>query len=70
MQLYRAGRLEAGEAVRVHLSARPSSCKPRDRWLAQEQAACCGSAEPKSQECCGSLLDFLPIIDYIPITCS
>jgi hypothetical protein len=53
MQLYRAGRLEAGEAVRVHLSARPSSCKPRDRWLAQEQAACCGSAEPKSQECCG-----------------
>jgi hypothetical protein len=53
MQLYRAGRLEAGEAVRVHLWARPSSCKPRDRWLAQEQAAYCGSAEPKSQECCG-----------------
>jgi len=60
MQLYRAERIETGEAVRVYLSPRPSSCKPRDRWLAQEQgqeqreqAACCGSAKPKVNACCG-----------------
>lgn len=44
MQIYRAERLDvSGEAVRVYLSARPSSCKPRDRWLEQEVAAgnCC-----------------------------
>ena len=51
MQIYRAERMDVGEAaVRVFLSARPSSCKPRDRWL-QEQQACCA---PKSQQsCCG-----------------
>jgi hypothetical protein len=52
MQLYRAERIEAGDVVRVHLSPRPSSCKPRDRWLAQEQAACCGSTKTKARSCC------------------
>lgn len=51
MQIYRADRIETADAVRVYLSARPSSCKPRDRWLAQEtgraEAACCG---PKAQK--------------------
>jgi hypothetical protein len=57
MQLYRAERIETGEAVRVVLSPRPSSCKPRDRWLAQEnrqeQAACCGRSKTKASSCCG-----------------
>jgi hypothetical protein len=55
MQLYRAERVEAGDVGRVFLSPRPSSCKPRDRWLAQEQgpAACCGSGNSKAAACCG-----------------
>jgi hypothetical protein len=55
MQIYRAERIETTGAVRVYLSARPSSCKPRDRWLAQETAqtetSCCA---PKSQKSCCS----------------
>ena len=51
IQIYRAERVEIGDAVRVFLSPRPSSCKPRDRWLAQESASgCCGSSP---QPCCG-----------------
>lgn len=51
MQLYRAERMDFGETtVRVFLSARPSSCKPRDRWL-QEQQSCC--APNSRQSCCG-----------------
>jgi len=56
MQLYRADRVETGDAVRIVLSPRPSSCKPRDRWLAQEQeqaAACCGSSKAEASSCCG-----------------
>ena len=55
MQIYRAERLEAGDVVRVFLSARPSSCKPRDRWLADnvksEAQPCCGTSAPKTS-CC------------------
>lgn len=56
MQLYCASMptLRAG-AVHVELSARPASCKPRDRWLAEQQAAaqsCCGPSTGKSV-CCG-----------------
>ncbi|MBB3398320.1 MULTISPECIES: DUF6428 family protein [unclassified Rhizobium] len=49
MRLYRAAMptLRAG-TVHVELSPRPASCKPRDRWLAEQQAqstagtnACC-----------------------------
>jgi hypothetical protein len=51
MQIYRAERMETGDAaIRVYLSARPSSCKPRDRWL-QEQVSCC--APKAKQPCCG-----------------
>jgi hypothetical protein len=54
MQIYRADRIETGAALRVFLSARPSSCKPRDRWLAEETAraesSCCA---PKAEmPCC------------------
>ncbi|HEY3678056.1 MAG TPA: DUF6428 family protein [Bradyrhizobium sp.] len=51
MQIYRAERMDVGDvSVRVYLTARPSSCKPRDRWL-QEQQSCCA---PKArQPCCG-----------------
>lgn len=55
MALYCAStpRLVAG-SFEVSLAARPASCKPRDRWLAEEQAksSCCGSAS-KSLKCCG-----------------
>ena len=54
MQLYRAGEpAVVGDEVHVTLVPRPASCKPRDRWLAeqsrQEAAGCCGN---KSQPCC------------------
>jgi hypothetical protein len=45
MQLYRASSVAVdGETVRVRLTQRPSSCKPRDRWLERPSAArsCCG----------------------------
>ncbi len=55
MALYCASapRLVAG-TFEVSLAARPASCKPRDRWLAEEQArsSCCGSASTSSK-CCG-----------------
>ena len=54
MQLHRAAAPKVvGEAVHVALSARAASCKPRDRWLAEQAktAACCGSAG--AQPCCG-----------------
>ena len=51
MQIYRAERLEANDtAIRVYLSARPSSCKPRDRWLEEQQSCCAPKAK---QPCCG-----------------
>lgn len=53
MQIYRAERMDIGDEVRVTLSPRPSSCKPRDRWLAEQTAsACCGTAKP--QPCCAT----------------
>ncbi|MGE3831467.1 MAG: DUF6428 family protein [Parvibaculaceae bacterium] len=47
MQIYRADKLSTdAERVMIELSARPSSCKPRDRWLdpAPRVSACCGKA--------------------------
>ena len=54
IQLYRAGEPAVmGDEMHVVLAPRPASCKPRDRWLAeqtrQEVANCCGST---SQACC------------------
>lgn len=48
ISLYRAdGIAVAGDAVRVSLSRRPASCKPRDRWLEQD------NAKSSRQSCCG-----------------
>jgi hypothetical protein len=55
MQLYRAAAVETdGDTVRVMLTQRPASCKPRDRWLEEQtkqQASCCGPTV-KTVECC------------------
>lgn len=57
MQLYCASMpmLRDG-TLHVELEPRPASCKPRDRWLAEEKAtaiaACCGPSAGKSA-CCG-----------------
>jgi hypothetical protein len=55
MQLYHASAVVTGsDAVRVELSARPASCKPRDRWLAQQSvAAACCAPQPAAARCCG-----------------
>ncbi len=54
MALYCAGspRLKDG-TFEVALAPRPSSCKPRDRWLAEEKAkaVCCGPSS-KNNACC------------------
>ena len=46
MQLHRASRLTlVGDTIAVELSPRPASCKPRNRWLEdQDNASCCGGA--------------------------
>lgn len=49
MQLYRAESIDVKDEVRVTLSARPSSCKPRDRWLEHQQSSCCS---PKTEKPC------------------
>jgi hypothetical protein len=50
IQLFRADTISADRSVvRVALSRRPASCKPRDRWL-QQQPAAAGQA---TQGCCG-----------------
>ena len=54
MRLYRAAMptLRAG-TVHVELSPRPASCKPHDRWFAEQQAqSCCGSTADRNA-CCG-----------------
>ena len=48
IQLYCAdGIAVTNDAVRVSLSRRPASCKPRDRWLEQS------NSKPSRQPCCG-----------------
>jgi uncharacterized protein DUF6428 len=54
IQLYRAGEpVVVGDEVHVTLVTRPASCKPRDRWLAEQGRrqveGCCAG---KSQPCC------------------
>jgi hypothetical protein len=54
MQLFRASAIASGgDVVRVALTERPASCKPRDRWLA-EQAATAASCAPANaaERCC------------------
>lgn len=54
MELFCAGApVELDGALHVDLSPRPASCKPRDRWLAQQRPVtqnCCGSSQP--EPCC------------------
>lgn len=56
MQLYRASAVaREADAVRIELTPRPASCKPRDRWLAEQAAetscsaptACCAQAQSR-----------------------
>jgi hypothetical protein len=51
MRLYMASGLRvADDVVHVTLEKRPSSCKPRDRWLKEQvAAACCGGVAQASQ---------------------
>ncbi|UXS01286.1 DUF6428 family protein [Agrobacterium tumefaciens] len=54
MALYCAAMPQVGETViSVELAPRPASCKPRDRWLAEQETAtpkpCC---TPSSTGCC------------------
>ena len=53
MQLYCAALpiRKEGE-VHIELTPRPASCKPRDRWLVEQNqsSACCGSVN--TSECC------------------
>jgi hypothetical protein len=54
MQLFRASAIASGDdVVRVALTERPASCKPRDRWLAEQAAetACC-AAPSAAERCC------------------
>lgn len=56
MQLYKALAPVASDGtVRIELSPRPASCKPRDRWLAEQasKAACCGQQRREQGNCCG-----------------
>jgi len=54
MQLFRACAIASGgDVVRVALTERAASCKPRDRWLVQQAAetACC-AAPSAAERCC------------------
>jgi hypothetical protein len=56
MQLYRASSIDLeADIVRVALTQRPASCKPRDRWLEQQPettSSCCGP-KTDAKPCCG-----------------
>lgn len=56
MQLHKAASPTLSDGVlHVALDARPASCKPRDRWLAetaQQASACCGPSVAGAR-CCG-----------------
>jgi len=53
MQLYRAAMpVLRGGIVHVDLSPRPASCKPRDRWLAEQPAQSCCIPTASATACC------------------
>jgi hypothetical protein len=56
MQLHKASQPElAGEIIKVELSPRPASCKPRDRWLQEQEragSACCTPSAHADNVCC------------------
>lgn len=53
MQLHRAALPKAvdGEII-VELSPRPASCKPRDRWLTDQNQTASVCCEPRKSPCC------------------
>ncbi|AWC23694.1 hypothetical protein ASC75_08105 [Aminobacter sp. DSM 101952] len=57
MQLHKASiPVIADGQVDVELTPRAASCKPRDRWLAEQTkvaSSCCGPAKGDGQPCCG-----------------
>jgi hypothetical protein len=57
IQILRATSIEAGrDTVRIELGPRPSSCKPRDRWLEEDApraSAPCSGVKGQAQACCG-----------------
>ena len=60
MQLHRAGAPTiANQELHVPLSPRPSSCKPRDRWLEgpAQSVPCCSAT---SAACCGGRNPWVP----------
>ena len=53
MQLHRAAApVLAGDEIVVELSPRPASCKPRDRWLAEQHRAASGCCGSRNTQCC------------------
>jgi hypothetical protein len=54
IQLYQASSVEFNDdLVRVALTRRPASCKPRDRWLDQKEATACAGSRSAAEPCCG-----------------
>ncbi len=54
MQLYRAALPQVvGDEIHIELSARPASCKPRDRWLEEQNKSNACSAATAEKPCCG-----------------
>lgn len=54
MQLYCAAVPVIREGVlHVSLEPRPASCKPRDRWLAEQQSTAQSCCVPTASKCCG-----------------
>lgn len=50
MQLHSASDpVIAGDEIIVELAPRPASCKPRDRWLTEQDKTCC---DPQASRCC------------------
>jgi hypothetical protein len=53
IMLYRAQSVATNaDRITVTLSRRPASCKPRDRWLEQQQSCCAPAAATTSRGCC------------------
>lgn len=54
MQLYRAALPRVvNDQVHVELSARPASCKPRDRWLERDKfGSTCSADSTSAKPCC------------------
>jgi len=53
MQLHRAASpVTTDGKIVIELSPRPASCKPRDRWLAEQERKASSCCEPRRSACC------------------